>query len=102
MRFNIWNKRRDGSIEEIEFDYDQPELNGHKMPMAHCDQSIMHAPGVCQYCDHYPQAQALREWWRINFTGEHDPAKAPCPSTYFRSDETRDLWGGNKVNGYDA
>jgi hypothetical protein len=83
------------TVEVEEFDYTMPDEDGFKMPMAHCDQSILHAPGECQYCDHYPQAQALRKWWRINFTGHQDPDKAPCPSTLFRPDEVRDLWGGN-------
>lgn len=95
MKFSIWRPKGDGTMVADEFDFTQPDLNGFKMPMAHCDQSILHAPGACQYCDHYPEAQALREWWRINFTGEHDPDKAPCPSTHQRSDAVRDLWGGN-------
>ena len=33
--------------------------------------------------------------WRINFTGENDPKKAPCPSTYFRPLETIEKWHGN-------
>lgn len=87
-------------VEVVEFDYDQPEENGFKMPMAHCDQTILHAPGECQFCDHYPEAQALRQWWRINFTGHNDDDKAPCPSTYFRTDEARDAWPGNTTGGY--
>lgn len=61
----------------------------------HCDQSILHAPGACEYCDHYPEWQEMRERQRINFTNENDPDKAPCPSTYFRSAEVRDRWPGN-------
>jgi hypothetical protein len=100
MKFNIFKRKPDGTYEEVEFDYDQPEENGFKMPMAHCDQTILHAPGACDYCDHYPEAQALREWWRINFTGETDPGKAPCPSEHFRSAELRDRWPGNTPEGY--
>lgn len=90
MKFNI-----DGN----EFEYDNIE-DGVELPMAHCDQMILHAPGICDYCDHYPQFQKLREWWRINFTGEHDPNKAPCPSEHFRSGELRDRWPGNRPEGY--
>ena len=61
----------------------------------HCDQAILHAPGVCRICDLYPNWQHLRELWRINFTGEYDVAKAPCPSVYFREVGVRDRWGGN-------
>lgn len=66
----------------------------------HCDQSILHAPSVCEYCDLYPKRQRDRERQRINFTNEHDPHKAPCPSTHFRPDEMRDLWPGNTPEGY--
>lgn len=106
MKFRIFKSKEANSpfdekkVEVVEFDYAQPEQGGFKMPMAHCDQTILHAPGECQYCDHYPEAQALRQWWRINFTGQHDEGKAPCPSTHLRSDELRDAWPGNTVDGY--
>ena len=63
----------------------------------HCDGAILHAPGVCYYCDEQPHWQGLRLLWRINFTGEHDPKKAPCPSTWDRSAASRDAWPGNRV-----
>lgn len=66
----------------------------------HCDQTILHAPGVCEYCDHYADWQAVRDTQRINFTGEEDPDKAPCPSTYFRPSAYRDAWPGNTPEGY--
>ncbi len=64
--------------------------------MPHCDSTILHAPGACQYCDMYPAWQQLRERWRLNFTGEHDPDKAPCPSEHSRPPEIRDRWYGNR------
>ena len=70
------------------------------MTYPHCDQSILHAPGVCEYCDMHPAWQELRSGWGINFTGEADPAKAPCPSTFFRPSAYRDLWPGNTPDGY--
>jgi hypothetical protein len=72
------------------------------LPIPHCDSSILHAPGACQYCDKYPDRQELRELWRINFSGETDSDKAPCPSEYFRSAEVRDLWGGNVARPHDT
>jgi hypothetical protein len=65
----------------------------------HCDSSILHAPGVCQYCDKYPDWQYYRSLANIAFTGAENELggehTAPCPSTYFREPEKRDLWGGN-------
>lgn len=100
MKFSLFVRRKDGKIDVEEFDYEQPDVDGSKMPMAHCDQKILHAPGKCQFCDHYPEAQRLRDWWGINFTNEHDPGKAPCPSTHSRPDEVRDLWPGNRPEGF--
>lgn len=68
--------------------------------MPHCDSSILHAPGECDYCDAYPDWQEMREIQRINFTGHDDPGKAPCPSLHFRQAEVRDLWPGNRPGGY--
>jgi hypothetical protein len=61
----------------------------------HCDQSVLHAPGVCEHCDKYPDWQELRERWRINFTGENDDSKSICPSEWFRDLGTIHAWGGN-------
>lgn len=69
--------------------------------MPHCDSSILHAPGTCEYCDMYPDWQEYRRIAQIAFTGteqEQGSASdllAPCPSTFFRAPETRDAWGGN-------
>lgn len=65
--------------------------------MPHCDSAILHAPGDCTYCDHYPEWQQLRAAWRINFTGSTDPDKAPCPSEHRRPAEIRDRWPGNRA-----
>lgn len=68
--------------------------------MPHCDSAILHAPGVCKYCDKYASWQEYRELSGINYTGESDPAKAPCPSTYFRPGALRDEWPGNTPKGF--
>lgn len=65
-------------------------------PPPHCDQTILHAPGTCEVCDRYPDWQKLRAYWQINFTGEYDTDKAPCPSVYFREVGVRDRWPGNR------
>lgn len=62
----------------------------------HCDQRVLHKPGICQYCDQHPEAQAAREAWGINFTGESDPQKAQCPSEKSRPVEKIHAWPGNR------
>lgn len=67
----------------------------------HCDSSILHAPGVCEYCDHYPDWQELRKLWRIAFTGEpSDEHTAPDPSSHFRPVAVSHQWPGNTPEGY--
>ncbi len=64
----------------------------------HCDSAVLHSPAQnCEYCNRHPNWQSLREYWRINFTGETDPTKAPCPSTRLRDLETINRWPGNRV-----
>lgn len=82
------------------------EVYGHRPDgrayAPHCDASVLHAPGVCVYCDHYPEWQEYRQTSRINFTGQSDPHYAPCPSEFFRTAEIRDRWPGNRAWGADA
>lgn len=70
----------------------------------HCDSSVLHAPGECEFCDKYGKEwQDYRILARINFTGHHDEDKAPCPSEHFRSVETINHWPGNrpsKIKGF--
>lgn len=72
-------------------------LEQHRAYMPHCDQSVLHAPGACRPCDLYPDWQEMRKRQRINFTGESDELKAPCPTTYFREEETINQWPGNRA-----
>lgn len=34
----------------------------------HCNSDVLHAPGVCHYCDAYPERQALRSAGGTPFT----------------------------------
>jgi hypothetical protein len=66
---------------------------------AHCDSSLLHAPGECKYCDAYPLRQRQRVVTGVNFTGHDDPGKQPCPADASRppgsaSDHRR--WAGNR------
>jgi hypothetical protein len=62
----------------------------------HCDQSVLHAPKSCTYCDQHEDWQALRLAWGVNFTGETDPEKMPCPSSLRRSARMVHAWPGNR------
>lgn len=65
----------------------------------HCDQRVLHAPGECWACDGYPQWQWARIVQQINFSGEHDPKKASCPSLMNRTEEKINRWPGNRPGG---
>lgn len=64
--------------------------------MPHCDARVLHRPGVCRFCDEYSDWQELREVWGINFTGERDPDKLPCPAEMRRDLENIERWPGNR------
>lgn len=68
----------------------------------HCDTTILHAPGKCVYCDHFPDFQHYRHFMRVAFTNsaEAEGTKliAPDPSLWFRTAEVRDRWNGNVEN----
>lgn len=63
----------------------------------HCDQRVLHAPGECVHCDHYPDWQELRKTQGIAFTG-HEPSEfqGPCPSDFNRGIAGAHVWGGNR------
>lgn len=60
----------------------------------HCEARILHAPGVCKFCDMNPSWQQLRVFWGINFTGENEEGLLPCPADFARG-ETHSSWDGN-------
>jgi hypothetical protein len=62
----------------------------------HCDQRILHAPEEnCSVCNKHPEWQQLRELWGINFTGQHDPTKLPCPAEVERPLKSINRWYRN-------
>jgi hypothetical protein len=63
----------------------------------HCDERVLHAPSECEYCDRHPDWQALRDTWRVAFTG-HPPAEGEtaCPSDATRGLAGAHVWGGNR------
>lgn len=65
----------------------------------HCDHRVLHAPGVCVFCDKYPERQAGRLAAGICFTGE-DPATRgigwiDCPADIARGRGGAHVWPGN-------
>jgi hypothetical protein len=50
----------------------------------------------CDVCDNFPIAQKLREIWNINFTGEGNPNKQPCPAEVARPVDLIHRWPGNR------
>lgn len=74
------------------------------MTFPHCDQRILHEPrgtvanGTCTFCDKHSEWQELRVAWGINFTGQTDPDKLPCPADFARGD-THQNWPGNRPDG---
>lgn len=89
-------------VEECELNAVTPYVytDGKRAFAPHCDQSVLHAPGECPFCDHYPDWQWMRAAQRINFTGHVDKDKAPCPSAHWRTAEQVHQWPGNTPEGY--
>lgn len=65
-------------------------MEEYKAPYPHCDNLVLHAPGECEYCDMYPDKQAIRITQGINFTGHGDD-----PATEHRPLTTINQWYGN-------
>lgn len=62
----------------------------------HCDQSVLHAPMECQFCDGHPDWQQLRLLWGIAFTGHTPEAEqVACPSDHRRGRGGAHVWHGN-------
>lgn len=69
---------------------------------AHCDSRVLHAPGVCEYCDHHPEAQQRRIDLGVNFTSDTpDPNLLPCPAMEARGWQSLNGWGGNQPHNVD-
>ena len=74
--------------------YEQFITSGKRF--THCDAYVTHRPGECKQCDEYsPDLQQWRLDNDINFTGETDAAKLPCPATQRRDIKKIHAWGGN-------
>jgi hypothetical protein len=75
--------------------YESIAMTYTKFP--HCDNLILHAPGICEVCD-IPEYRALsqaRTELGINFSGIHDEDKFMCPAEKRRNLSTIEKWPGN-------
>lgn len=62
----------------------------------HCDQRVLHVPGICEYCDRHPDWQELRQVWGINFTDyDQNLNLLPDPAQENRTIQNINRWGGN-------
>jgi hypothetical protein len=69
----------------------------------HCDQTVLHAPGECEFCDACPEWQEYRMIAHIAFTG-HEPGEhqVACPSDQMRGRGEAHVWGGNRPTNVDV
>jgi hypothetical protein len=70
--------------------------DAYQAPYPHCDNLVLHAPGECECCDHYPKMQRQRVLNKVAFSG-HDArdGEMPCPSESRRSRDIINRWRGN-------
>lgn len=69
----------------------------------HCDMRVLHSPGSCEYCDKYPERQAIREANLIMFTDDDPRLKQGwtlCPALAERGVDSVNAWGGNRARAY--
>ncbi len=75
----------------------EQEAKGQNVCGPHCDAYVLHRPGNCEFCDHFPVLQAFRRDHRIAFTDDdHQDYERPCPATLFRDPTTIHRWYGNR------
>ncbi len=69
----------------------------HPIPAPHCDPQVLHAPGVCRYCDAHPKWQTKRTVAKMLFTGEL-PREGwqPCPAEKARGMDSINARPGNR------
>ena len=62
----------------------------------HCDPWVLHASGACDACDLFPELQHARQLLGMNFTGQGDASKIPCPAEQRRELARIQRWPGNR------
>jgi hypothetical protein len=62
-------------------------------PFPHCNSEVLHAPGMCKYCDMFPDRQAMRSASRTPFTPYSSngwPGNVAVPPVYEPRNEISD------------
>lgn len=81
-------------------------MSPDELTAPHCDPAVLHAPGICRYCDEHPDWQALRRLWGICFTGQQPVIISggtfsyeliACPSDIRRPGNAAGQWPGNRA-----
>ena len=69
----------------------------YPIPAPHCDPQVLHAPGVCRYCDAYPRWQTKRTVAKMLFT-EELPREGwqTCPAEKARGVDSINAGPGNR------
>jgi hypothetical protein len=71
----------------------------HPIPAPHCDPRVLHAPGVCRYCDDekHDRWRKYRKTNKILFTGELPrDGWSQCPAEAARGLDVLNRWPGNE------
>lgn len=71
---------------------------GHLFP--HCDERVLHSPGLCEFCDKAEVLQKYRQMLNLSYTDELQ-ANDPLLPGEDRSRASADAWGGNRKDGYE-
>ena len=67
----------------------------------HCDPRVLHAPGLCKYCDQFADWQELRLAWGICFSGQQPTDEQPIAdpadlAVMFKRRGDYNHWSGNR------
>ncbi len=66
----------------------------YKAKYPHCDHRVLHSPGICVYCDKYPEEQEERKRDNIPFTDELT-LDTPLLPGEDRARRSAEKWPGN-------
>lgn len=71
------------------------EEQGWDAALPHCDERVLHSPGICIHCDTMPALQQYRRGLGLPFTDDLQ-ANDPLLPGENRSRASAEIWGGNR------